>query len=476
MNKLLSIIAVLIFFQPVWAQSQERVLWSLEDCINYGLKNSLSLEQAQLAEEHADISLRQAQHQRFPNLSASSSLSYSVGRSIDPTTNDFISTDFISNGVSLSSGVTLFDGLRLSNNIKKSKLDRKASVEDTRQWQRDVAMNIATVYMSILFATENLENAQNQMRGTQDQLDKMNKLIVAGARPGSDKYDIEAQLALDEQNIVRLQNDLEKAYLDLKNVIRYKENSEIRVSVPNIEGLELTDPEQWKMEELYISSMNHQPSILAGEIRYKSAKYDESIAKGSYYPSLRIGGSVSTNYSDQAREITDYNTVLSNQTVYLDNNPVVIGFETDVPIFGNIPYLNQMNDNFGFGAGLQLSIPIYSNYQNKANVSRAKLNTKNVELSNELDKQQLKSSINMALSNAKAAKKQLAAARKSVEAFQIAFGNAEKRYELGQIGSYEYLDLKNRLDNAKTTLLIARYDFIFSLKVIDFYIGLPLNF
>jgi len=210
MNKLLSIIAVLIFFQPVWAQSQERVLWSLEDCINYGLKNSLSLEQAQLAEEHADISLRQAQHQRFPNLSASSSLSYSVGRSIDPTTNDFISTDFISNGVSLSSGVTLFDGLRLSNNIKKSKLDRKASVEDTRQWQRDVAMNIATVYMSILFATENLENAQNQMRGTQDQLDKMNKLIVAGARPGSDKYDIEAQLALDEQKIVRIQNELEK--------------------------------------------------------------------------------------------------------------------------------------------------------------------------------------------------------------------------------------------------------------------------
>jgi outer membrane protein len=273
-----------------------------------------------------------------------------------------------------------------------------------------------------------------------------------------------------------MDNDLRKAYLDLKNLIKYEEVQDFRISIPLIEGIELTDPDKWELEELYLASLSYQPSIAAGELRHKSAVYDKKIAESAYYPSLGIGGSLSTNYSDKAVEIDGYSTVLDNQTVYLDNNPVDIGFEVEIPSFRDVPYSQQLRDNFGFGAGLQLSIPIYSNYQNKANVARSQLNIKSIEIANEQDKQRLKSSIQQALANARSAKKQLAASRKSADAFELAMANAETRFELGQIGSYEYLDTKTKLDNAKTALLIARYDFIFSLKVIDFYVGLPLNF
>lgn len=474
MVKYLVIVLSLLFVIPSQGVSQKK--WSLEDCINYGLENSLSIQQAQIAEKYSDINLRSAQQSRIPSLSASSSLTYSVGRTIDPVTNDFVSESFLSNGISLSSGVILFNGLQINNSIKKSKLDKQASVEDTRQWKRDIAMSIATSYMTILFASENLENARVQLKGTREQLEKVTKLVNAGARPESDRYDMEAQLALDEQNLVRMENDLTKAYLDLENLIRYEEDEPLEIAIPSIEGLELTDPDLWELEELYMASLNHQPAIAAGELRLKSAQLDKKITQSAFYPSLGIGGSLSTNYSDQSVDIDGYTTETITQSVLFNGNEVEIGFMQDVPNFVEVPYTRQLKDNFGFGAGLQLSIPIYSNYQSRANVARSKLNIESVEISNEQEKQQLKTAIQQALANAKSAKKQLNASRKSADATELAYQNAMKRFELGQISSYDFINAKNQYDNAKTTLLIARYDFIFSLKVIDFYTGLPLNF
>jgi outer membrane protein len=450
--------------------------WSLEACINHGLENSLSIKQAEIAEGYTDIALKTAIQSRLPNLSANSSVTYSVGRTIDPTSNDFISESFLSNGVSLSSGVMLFNGLKINNNIKRSRLDKKAAVEDTRQWQRDIAMGIATSYMTVLFATENLENAKLQLDATTEQMDRVSRLVEAGARPVSERYDIEAQLALDEQNLVRLQNDLDVAYLDLKTRILYEGTEEFVIAIPQIDQIELTDPDSWKLEELYVASLSHQPAVAAGEFRLRSAQIDKKIAKSAYYPTIGVGGSLSTNYSDRAVEVKDYTSFINTEKVYIDNIPVDIGFEVEVPNLVDVPYLKQLNDNFGFGAGLQINIPIYSNYQNRASVARSELNIKSIEISNEQEKTLLKNNIQQALANARSSKKQLAASRKSVEAMGIAYTNAEKRYELGQISSYDFLDVKNRFENAKTTLLIARYDFIFSIKVIDFYIGAPLNF
>ena len=474
MNKWFIVTLIGVLGSAVSSQAQKS--WTLQECIEYGLNNSLSIRQAQLAEDNAIISLQTARHSRFPSLSASSSLTYSVGRSIDPTTNDFISESFVSNGVSLGSGVTLFNGLRIHNSIRKSGLDKKAAEEDTRQWKRDIAMNIATGYMTVLFATENLENARTQVNGTRDQLDKMVKLVDAGARPESDRYDMEAQMAMDEQNLVRLENDLKKAYLDLENMIRYDGDGPLRVSVPDIEGIMLSDPNAWNLEELYVAALSHQPSIAAGEWRLQSARIDKKIAESAFYPSLGIGGSISTNYSDKAFELINPIPTINYQTVYIENTQVNVGFPSVDGDLAIVPYGRQLKDNFGFGAGLQLSIPIYSNNQNRANIARAKLSIKSTEIANEQEKQQLKSSLQVALSNARAAKKQLEASRKSFEAMELAFTNATRRFELGQIGSYEFLDFKTRMDSARTSLLIARYDYIFSQKVIDFYIGLPLTF
>lgn len=291
---------------------------SLEECINYGLEHSLTVRQYDLAEASATIDRTTMSHQRYPNLSLSSSLSYNIGRSIDPTTNSFLAESFLSNGVSLSSGILLFNGMQVSNSIRRSDMNVKAAQEDTKQVERDLAMNISRAYMAVLFAIENLELAENQYNNTKSQLDKILQLIEAGSSPVAVKYDLEAQLAMDEQNIVARQNDLDKTYLDLKILMKYEEPEDFVISVPYTEGLELNDPASWSLEELYVASLRNQPSVEAGEYRLKSAQLGEKIAAAGFYPSLSLGGALSTNYSNRAKEIGNITPVVRYQTFYIN--------------------------------------------------------------------------------------------------------------------------------------------------------------
>lgn len=450
--------------------------WTLEECIRYGLEHSFTVRQYEIAEAQAHIEKKTAEHRRYPNLNLSSTLTYNLGRSIDPTTNSFLAESFLSNGVSLSSGIVLFNGLQISNNIKRSELNVKAAQEDIKQIERDLAMNISRGYMAVLFATENLELSENQYNNTKSQLDKLLQLIEAGSSPVSVKYDLEAQLAMDEQNIVVRQNDLDKAYLDLKIMMKYEENEGFVIAMPFTEGLEVLDPQTWSLEELYVSSLRNQPALEAGEYRLKGAQIGEKIAAAGFYPSLSLGGALNTNYSNLAKEVGNVTPTIDYKTFYINNTPVNVGVESFKYDLLPVNYFKQLKNNFGFGAGLQFSIPIYSNYQSKAQLASAKLNVENSRISIELEKQRLKSTIQSALAGVISARKQLDAARKSAQAMQVAYEQASIRFDVGHMGSYEFLDTKTRLDRANTSLLMARYEYIFNLKVLDFYMGLPLKF
>ncbi|HAQ36911.1 MAG TPA: hypothetical protein DCQ58_00245 [Saprospirales bacterium] len=473
MRSVISLIGLLFLIATT---SQGQKSWTLEDCILYGLEHSFTIRQYGIAEEQAALDLKTNAHQRYPNLSLSSSLTYNVGRSIDPTTNSFLAESFLSNGVSLSSGIVLFNGMQISNSIKRAGMNQKAAQEDTKQIERDLAMNISRAYMAVLFAIENLELSENQYNSTKSQLDKLIQLIEAGSSPVALKYDMEAQLALDEQNIVIRQNDLDKTYLDLKILMRYEETEDFVISVPFTDGLEINDPESWSLEELYVSSIDNQPAIEAGEYRLKSAQLGEKIAAAGFYPSLSLGGALSTNYSNRAQEIANITPVVKYQTFYINNSPVNVGYDDIKYDLLPVNYFKQLKDNIGFGAGLQFRVPIYSNYQNKSQTAMAKLNVENSKINIELEKQRLRSTIQSALASVISAKKQLDAARKTARAMQVSYEQASVRFEIGHMNSYEFLETKTKLDRANTSLLMARYEYIFNLKVLDFYRGLPLKF
>ena len=166
MNRLFTILLLLLFSYV--GQSQEN--WSLQRCIEYAIENNLTIEQAQLGVQNADIGVKQAKHNKYPTLNASSSLNNNFGRSINPVTNDFITQSFLSNNIGLNTGVTLFNGFRIANSLKQAKIDKNASMYDLDQSKRDIALAVANNYLSALFADENLAIAQSQLETSKEQL------------------------------------------------------------------------------------------------------------------------------------------------------------------------------------------------------------------------------------------------------------------------------------------------------------------
>ncbi len=451
-------------------------VWDLEKCITYAWTNSLRLIQSQQTEQFAAIDQKQAQHAKYPSLSGSAGLGLNFGRSLDPTTDAFTTSTFFSNTFSLNAGVPIFNGFQIKNSLKQAGFNLDAAKKDTEQLKRDIALDVASAYLTALFAKERLSTAQFALDLSNDQLDQIDKLIEAGSRPRNERLDLLAQIATNEQALINGANDYTIAILNLKQLMNYNVESDIELVVPDENAVTLfSDPDLLTFNEVYRQAVLNQPNIEAGKIRLLGAETGIDIAKGGFYPTLGAFGGLQSNFSNQGRKLDGFEEVVNETPVIFNGMEAIIGLPGVNPILSDNPYFNQLNENIAYGFGLNLNIPIYNRYQTKAAVQRAELNLQATKTQNELLEQQLRRSVQQALADAQTAKKAFEASQQSVEAQRAAFDNAEKRFELGAINTYDYILAKNQLDNASVNAIIAKYDYIFRTKILDFYIGRPLT-
>ena len=480
MLKRITIILFLPLLFTGFAQAQE--VWSLEKCINHALNNSLSVKQTQVGVQQAELTKKGNKLSRLPSINANTNGGFNFGRTINPTTNAFVNVNQFGQSYSLSGSIPLYTGGLINNSIKQSDFDLSAAKADADEVANNISLNVATAYLSILFAEEQLANAQSRKVQTQEQLDQTDKLIKAGTRPQSDRLNIVAQLARDDQSIVAQENLVEQTYLDLKNFLELEPDYDFRIERPEINVPSSSELETLNFVDIYGQAINTQPQVRAGEMRMKSAELGINIARSNTLPTISLSGGLNTNFSDQGIDFE--NPIITSRTtrVALDN-AFVGGVPTNVEFdntsesvnFPDADYFTQLSSNFGQNIGFNVSIPIYNNHRNKIAIQRAELNIITTEITNKQVKQQLKSSVQLALSNARAAKKTYEASLRSVEALQDAYNNADKRFQLGAINTFEYTTSKNQLDQAKIDLIVAKYDFVFKLKVVDFYTGKPLK-
>jgi len=454
-------------------QAQES--WSLQRCIEHALEHNLTIKQTKISSEMADINIKQAKHSRYPTLNASTSMNSNFGRSVDPVSNDFVTQNFISNNLSLNSGVTIFNGFRIANSIKQSKIEKGAAELDIDQTKRDISLNVANNYLSALFADENLAIAKSQLETNQEQLAQTEKLILAGVRPENESLDILAQIATNEQQVIAAENSKVIALLALKRLLRLEPQVSMILEIPNNINVE-TDPDLLTFEEVYSSALKSQPNVKAGELRIESARVGEKISEAGILPRVSAFGSIGSNYNNKAQQFDNFNDVLFNRDVVINGQDAVIGELRSVPTdISNKPYFDQFDENLSYGVGVSISVPIYNNYSVKADIERSKLNILNTETQNEQLKEQLKTTVQQALADAKASKRRLNATAKSVEAQQASFNNAEKRFNAGTINTFEFVSIKNGLAQAEVNAVIAKYEYLFAIKILDFYMGKPIS-
>ena len=446
--------------------------WSLERCIREALDNSLLIKQFQLNKDGYDINSRQLRMERIPSLNISSNAGVSFGRVINPATNDFETENSFYQSVGANSGVLLFNGFRLRNSIRQNDMYVDAAGEDIQQAKNDLALNVALAYLNVLFAYENTEIAQARIDLSREQLNNLDILIREGARPENDRFDILAQVASDEQALITAENNIEINMLSLKQQMWLEPDFPLEIERPELDLNTLDDLENETFETVYNLALTTQPQIKASEIRKEASDAGIDIARSQMMPTLSLGGEIGTNWSDLDREVIGYNTILIPQTVYIEGQPVNVEFESEIPsAYRGVPYFRQLDNNIGYGLGASLSIPIFNNYAAKANVEKAKINAINSAIETDKTKQTLKTNVQNALASARAAKKTLEAAEATVLAAKVALDNANRKTELGSIGNLEYITARNRYDTAENNRLIARYDYYFKVKVIEYYMG-----
>ncbi len=467
-----AIISVLLFF---CAKGFTQETWSLERCVQQAQQNSLSLRQAKNRVRETKLIERQNTLSRYPNLNAGGSVGLNVGRAINPATNTFETNTSGFNSLSLNSGVLLYNGNRINHLIEQSKLNVAASESDAAQASNNLALNVAATYLQVLLSEEQLENTKKRNLQASNQLVLTEKLIAAGSRPQGDRLDLQAQIARGEQTLVSAQNLVDISYLNLKQLMILDPSQVMKVSKVDVTIPADAMPEKYQLDKIYIQALNNQPNIKAGELREKSAEIDVLLAKATGLPTVSMGANVSSFYSTRGLKYSTevVGTKNIDQNVIFNGTPSVVTFvQPDVRVkTAKDPYINQLSENLGAGVNVSINVPLYNNGQTSIGKERAQLNILNTQIANEQSKQLLKSDIQKAIADARAAKKTLDAAEKTFKASQNAYENAEKRFKVGAINTFELTNSKNNLDTSETDLTVAKYDYLFKLKILDFYQG-----
>jgi outer membrane protein len=466
----ITILLYIVFF--IFNISHAQEYWDLKKCIDYAFANNIQIKQTQIQSDLAEMNVEQSRYNMLPNLNGFASHSYNFGQRIDPFTNQFANQRVQSNNFFISSSVTLFNGFQQLNAVEKAKIDYQLSEQTIEKIKNNIALNIAAVYLQILFNQELIKIAENQISTTRFQLRRIEQLVKSGSVPEGDLLEIESQLAQEELQLVNAENQLDLSYLSLKQLLQVDVNTNIKIVVPEIdmpEGAVATTSGQ-----IFDAALKVMPEIRESELRIKSAETSINIANGGRYPSISMSGSLGTGYSGLSRKITGV-TPYSYISGYTASGEEVFA-QDFVYEFVNKPFSEQFSDNLNQMIGFNLSVPIFNGFSIKYGVKQSKIAMSNAQLDMELTKNQLYNDIQSALNDAKAALKRFHATQKSLHALQLSFEYAEKRFQSGLINAVDYGTIKNQLLKTESDLLQSKYDFLFKTKILAFYQGQSLAF
>ncbi len=464
---------LLVLFFPLYSHAQEARPWSLEDCVNHARENNLRIQQQKLGVNIARENLRQSLADRYPSFNTGASHSYNYGRTLDPITNEFVTERVQTNNFNLSSGLTLFSGFQIRNNIARDGYDLEASKFDVEAMENDISLAVASAYLQILFSKEMVEMAENQLDITRQQVERTRKLVDAGTLARGSLLTIQAQEASEELQLVNAENQLRIAYLDLMQLLDLREDMFFEVEVPEIEIIP-SETAEFSPLQIYDTAVQIQPDVHSANMQVLSAEKGYEIARGGRSPRLSVSGSMGTGYSEARLEIAEVIEADPQQIGQTASGEAVFApsfnYETQV-----IPFMDQIEENLNRSIGLFLQIPIFNNFQVRSNISRSQISLENARLQRQIVRDHLYKTIEQAHQDAHAAMQRFRFSEKNVQALEESFRYTEQRFNVGMVNTLEYNDAKNRLTIAQSELLQAKYEYVFRVQILDFYIGNPIT-
>ncbi len=432
-----SLILVLALIAAGGLQAQDKE-WTLQECIDYALESNISVQQAELSTDQAELQVGLQKASVLPNLSAGFSHSTSWNRNYDATTEAY--TGFEPNSqssFSLSSSLTLFSGLQTANQIKQSKVDLESSELNTETMKETIQLNVLEAYLQVLYAQESLENAASQLELTAEQLKLAQERLAVGAIAQSDFLQIKSEFASEKLTRSNAKSDLFMAKVSLMQLMEYPLDTAFAIAKPTMseELNQLRDP---SAESVYATAMEVKPQIKQAQLNEESVAYDLKIAKGGYLPTVSVSGGLQTGFTD-------------------------INASTGAVLFSG----NQVSPS----VRVSVSVPIFDKKQNKTNVQLAKISMENAKLSTKSTENSLRKEVEQSAANVMIAQVQYNSSVEDYEVSEESVKIAEEKFSQGLLNAVDFLYEKNNFIVSESNLLQAKYNLIYSYKVLDFFKG-----
>ncbi len=465
----LTLLIALLTFTVSFGQEK----WSLQKCVEYALEHNISIKQQDIQAMIAGLTYKQSKSSQYPNLSLGSNLGISTGRSIDRTTNQFTTQSVFYNSFSLQSNADIFNWFSKRNTIAANRYELQASLASVDKLKNDISLNIAASYLQILLAKEQVHASKIQIGQDSAQLENTKKLVRAGSLPELNQVQLESQLATDSFTLVSAQGTEAQSILLIKSLLNLDAGTPFDIVVP-VAGMIPIDPiAELQPEFVYALAITNLPQQRVNELRLQAAKKFADAAKGSMYPSIGLGASLGTNYSNSKNNATRFlfpnqiDTIAFVGTV--GSTPVVIP-KSGTTFFSD-PYARQLSDNFNSGIGFNITVPIFNGRSARTYWEKQKLNVRSLNLQQEQDNMTLKQDIYKAYTDAMTAQQKFNTSSKALLAAQKAYDFSQKRYEVGLLNTIDLLISQNTLFTSTINRLSAQYDYVFKMKVLEFYKG-----
>ena len=434
--------------------SAQQKRWTIEECVSHALKNNISIKQSELDIKSNGLDKLAAIGNFLPSVNFGGTHSWNIGLNQNITTGllENQTTQFTS--ASLSSNITIYNGLQNINRLHRTKLAQLAAQYQLTKMQDDISLFVANAFLDILFNKENLKVQQLQLANDQKQLVRAQELVDAGSVPRGDLFDMKATIASDNQKVIIAENALLLSKLSLAQALQLQDFENFDIADVAVEA-NLSPLLAEKSETIVDKAKQVRSEIKIAKTNLDVALRDIEIAKGAYKPSLTGFYSFSTRASYSSR---------------------IVGIDpSGVPILASpLPLFDQFSDNKGHNFGLQISIPVLNGLGVKTNVARSKLNYERSKIALNQANLDLEANVYKAISDAKGALKTYESSITTLEARQEAFNYAKERFNVGMMNAFDFNQSQTVFVAAQSDLIRSKYDYIFKVKVVELYFGIPI--
>jgi outer membrane protein len=458
--------------------------WDLKRCVEFAIANNISVRQSDIDARTAELTYNQSKSAQYGNASGSTQLGLNFGRSIDPTTNLFTTSQSLYQGINLQGSITLFNWFTLRRAVESNRYYYQAQTVNIDKVKNDITLNVAAAYLQALLSREQVSLGSTKLELTQHQLNNTKKLVEAGSVPELNAAELEAQFATDTAALINAQETYDINVLQLKAILNLDAAAAFELDTPPVEAIPVEPIAELQPDIVYAIAVGTFPQQKMNDLRILSAEKNVQYFRGQLYPSLFAYGSLGDNFANDLRGVNVIQGADAVTSLYALNGGAQ--YEVYQPTYSQefvhqplgkvfTGYGTQLSDNFRQQVGIQLSVPIFNGNAARINYKKAKLNVQTANLQKQSDLLTLKQNIYQAYYNAVASFEKFQAGKTAVGTAERSFDLSTKRYNIGLLNTIDYLTNQNNLFTARINQLSAQYDYVFRMKVLEYYKGLGIK-